>query len=169
MRDDGRRQFVDGNLSASPPGAEAGRERPGLILRLDMPESLVGDVMTGSEVVVDTGNGEELRGRVRSVYPSVSGGQVRADADVPGLDSALIGRRVSARVQSGTRQALLVPDTYVTTRYGIDYVTLVSADGSTTQLPVQAAPSDEPGKVEILSGLSDGDTIRAPDSVGAAG
>ena len=77
------------------------------------------------------------------VYPSVAGGQVRADAQVPGLDNALIGRRVTARLQSGSKRALLVPQAFVSTRFGIDYVTLRSEDGSTTQLPVQTAPSAE--------------------------
>lgn len=141
-----------------------------LVLRLDLPESLVGEVTTGSEVLVDTGTGEELRGRVTRVYPSVAGGQVRADADVPGLDNALIGRRVSARVQSGSKQALLVPQDFVTTRFGIDYVTIRSEDGTTSQLPVQTAPSAEAGQVEILSGVSAGDTIvmTAAQPAGAA-
>jgi RND family efflux transporter MFP subunit len=139
-----------------------------LVLQLDLPESLVGEVTTGSEVMVDGGNGEELRGRVTRVYPSVAGGQVRADAQVPGLDNALIGRRVSARVQSGSKRALLVPQDFVSTRFGIDYVTLRSEDGSTTQLPVQTAPSVEAGQVEVLSGLSAGDTIIAPAADSAA-
>ena len=133
-----------------------------LVLRLDLPESLAGEVSAGSEVVVDSGNGEDLRGRVTRVYPSVAGGQVRADAQVPGLDNALIGRRVTARLQSGSKRALLVPQAFVSTRFGIDYVTLRSEDGSTTQLPVQTAPSAEAGQVEVLSGLSAGDTIVAP-------
>ncbi|MFB0612497.1 efflux RND transporter periplasmic adaptor subunit [Aurantiacibacter poecillastricola] len=135
-----------------------------LVLRLDLPESLVGDVTTGSAVVVETGTGEELRGRIARIYPAVSGGQVRADAQVPGLDDALMGRRVTARVQSGSRQALLVPEEFVTTRFGIDYVVLRAEDGGTVQQPVQAAPSGENGRVEILSGLSQGDTILAAAS-----
>ncbi len=140
-----------------------------LVLRLDLPESLASEVSTGSEVVVDTGTGEELPGRVTRVYPSVAGGQVRADAQVPGLDNALIGRRVTARVQSGSKRALLVPQDFVSTRFGIDYVTLRSEDGSTTQLPVQTAPSAEAGQVEVLSGLSAGDTIVAPAASAPAG
>lgn len=136
-----------------------------LVLRLDLPETLAGEVTIGSEVAVDTGTGEELRGRVTRVYPAVAGGQVRADADVPGLDNALIGKRIAARVKAGSRPALLVPQEFISTRFGIDYVTLRAEDGSTSQLPVQTAPSTQPGQVEVLSGLSAGDTIVAPAAV----
>jgi len=51
-----------------------------------------------------------------------------------------------------------VPQNYVTTRFGIDYVT-VRGKGGTTAVPVQVTPSSEAGKVEILSGVSAGDTL----------
>jgi len=87
---------------------------------------------------------------------------------MPGIDDKLVGRRIAARVQTGTRKALLVPDAYVTERYGIDYVTLVGKDGNATQVLVQTAPSAQDGKVEILSGVSAGDTLVASGK-GAAG
>ena len=59
----------------------------------------------------------------------------------------------------GTRKALLVPTGYVTNRFGIDYVTVLVKDGSASSIPVQTAPSAEPGKVELLSGASAGDTL----------
>lgn len=130
------------------------------IVRLEMPESLAGKVHAGSRVTA-TGMGE---GRVIKVYPSVNAGKVSADVDLPGINNSLIGRRVAARVETGARKALLVPASYVTSRYGIDYVTLLSRDGSAAQVPVQTAPSSEAGKVEILSGATAGDTL-----VGAAG
>jgi RND family efflux transporter MFP subunit len=130
-----------------------------VVLKLDLPESLAKDVHSGSAVMA-TGIGQdgEAKGTVVHVYPSVVAGTVRADAEVPGLDSSLIGRRVAAQVESGRRQALLVPQSYVTTRFGIDYVT-VRGKGGTTAVPVQVTPSNEPGKVEILSGVSAGDTL----------
>jgi RND family efflux transporter MFP subunit len=132
-----------------------------VILKLDLPESLARTVHSGSTVTASgIGRDGESRGRVIRVYPSVVAGTVRADADVPGLDSSLIGRRVAAQVESGSRQALLVPQNYVTTRFGIDYVT-VRDKGGTTTMPVQVTPSSEAGKVEILSGVSAGDTLVA--------
>lgn len=125
------------------------------VVRLDLPESLAAKVHTGSRVAMVGLN----EGRVAKVYPAVQAGTVSADVDVPGIDGTLIGRRVAARVETGTRKALLVPSAYVTTRYGIDYVTVLAKDGSASQVPVQTAPSAEPGKVELLSGASAGDVL----------
>ena len=55
-----------------------------------------------------------------------------------GIDNSTIGRRVAAKVETGSRKALLVPASYVTSRYGIDYVTVLAKDGSAAQ--VQAGP-----------------------------
>lgn len=125
------------------------------IVRLEMPESLAGKVHAGSRVMAP-GLGT---GTVAKVYPSVNAGKVSADVNMPGIDNKLIGRRVAARVETGLRKALLVPASYVTTRFGIDYVTVVARDGSATQVPVQTAPAAEPGKVELLSGAAAGDTL----------
>lgn len=130
------------------------------IVRLELPESLAGKVRVGSRV---TAPGLS-QGRVVKVYPSVMAGKVTADVDMPGIDSTLIGRRVAAKVETGTRRALLVPASYVTTRYGIDYVTVLAKDGSAADVPVQTAPSSEAGKVDVLSGANAGDTL-----IGVAG
>lgn len=137
------------------------------IVRLEMPESLAGKVHPGSRVEMDEAGAGGAVGHVIKLYPSVTAGRVTADVEMPGIDNKLIGRRVAARVEVGNRKALLVPNAYVTERYGIDYVTLVSKDGSAAQVPVQTAPSSATGKVEILSGVSAGDTLVA--AMGAAG
>jgi RND family efflux transporter MFP subunit len=131
-----------------------------LVLRLDLPESLAKTVRPGSAVVSALGDGIDVRGSVTRVYPSVVAGQVRADAAAPGLDDRLIGRRIEARVESGRRSGLLVPQNFVTTRYGIDTVN-VRSKGTVTTVPVQTAPSSVAGQVEILSGVSAGDAIVA--------
>lgn len=127
------------------------------IVRLEMPESLADKVHAGARVKA-AGIGE---GRVSKLYPSVTAGQIVADVEMAGIADKLIGRRIAATVETGTRKALLVPAGYVSERYGIDYVTLVAKDGSATQVPVQTAPSAEQGKVEILSGVSAGDALVA--------
>ena len=136
------------------------------IVRLEMPESLADKVQAGSRVLA-SGVNEGATGRVVKLYPSVTAGQVIADVEMPGIDDRLIGRRVAARVETGSRKALLVPESYVERRYGIEYVTLVAKDGAATQVPVQTAPAAEKGKVEILSGVSAGDTLAAPKGIGA--
>lgn len=111
-------------------------------------------------------DGTELTGTIGRIYPSVDGGQVRADADVSGLDAGLIGRRVAAEVDAGNKKALTVPAAYVTTRFGIDYVLVRSKDGSVANVPVQTAPAGEKGRVEILSGVAAGDTLVKPVATG---
>lgn len=130
------------------------------IVRLEMPESLADKVHAGSRV---TANGLGT-GSVIKLYPAITAGKVAVDVDMPGIDNRLIGRRVAAKVETGTRKALLVPAGFVTSRFGIDYVTLLSTNGSATEVPVQTAPSAEHGQVEILSGATIGDTL-----VGRAG
>jgi RND family efflux transporter MFP subunit len=130
-----------------------------VVLKLDLPESVAKAVHRGSAVAaIGIGDSGEVRGTVTRVYPSVVAGHVRADASIPGLGDRLIGQRISARVESGRRAALQVPARYVTTRYGIDSV-IVRTKGQRADVPVQTAPSDQPGEVEILSGVSPGDTL----------
>lgn len=131
------------------------------IVRLEMPESLADKVHAGSRVTA-SGLGT---GSVIKLYPSITAGKITVDVDMPGIDNRLIGRRVAAKVETGTRKALLVPASFVTSRFGIDYVMLLAKDGSAAEVPVQTAPSTEPGKVEVLSGASAGDTLIG----GAAG
>lgn len=129
------------------------------IVRLEMPESLADKVHAGSRVTTSSLNDGKAIGTVIKLYPSIQAGQVSADVDMPGIDNRLIGRRVSAKVEVGTRKALLVPTSYVTNRFGIDYVSVLAKDGSSSSIPVQTSASTEPGKVEILSGANVGDTL----------
>lgn len=133
------------------------------ILRLMLPETAAGQVRPGARVIVDAKdmpNGSHV-GQVTQVYPAVTGGQVRVDATLPGLDTRLIGRRVGASVAVSERRALIVPRRFVTTRYGIDQVRIVTADKRLSDVPVQVAPTDDAGRVEILSGVRTGDVLFA--------
>ncbi|MEO9133037.1 MAG: efflux RND transporter periplasmic adaptor subunit [Sphingomonas sp.] len=132
-----------------------------LIVRLNVPESLGGKIHAGSPVLIAGAGDGALRGEVSKVYPAIEAGQIRVDVAVPGIDGALIGRRVTARIGVGQRQAIVVPAGFVTTRFGIDYVTVLAADSQTSTVPVQARPADD-GKVEILSGVGAGDTLIGP-------
>ena len=138
-----------------------------VVLRLDIPESLAQDIRPGSTVRVTTDDGEIATGSIQRIYPSVAAGQVRVDASVPGIDASLIGRRLAAEVESGTKSALLVPSEYVVTRFGVDYVTVRPKSGAPSLVPVQTSPSSEPGKIQILSGVSAGDALVKPAAKGA--
>jgi len=129
------------------------------ILRLAVPESLAPQIHAGSRVSTSGFGGAAVEGRAIKVYPSVVAGQMTVDVELPGIDNSLIGRRLAAKIETGSRKALLVPIQFVTNRYGIDYVTVLAKDGSATQVPVQVAPSNEAGRIELLSGVGAGDTL----------
>lgn len=135
------------------------------VLRLELPQSLAGRVRPGALVRIDDEGGLGQRtGRIVQVYPAMSGGRVTADAELPGLITDLIGRRVSVLVEAGTRSAIVVPRRFVSTRFGIDYVDLVGRNGAVSTIPVQTAPVADPNQIEILSGASAGDILLAADS-----
>lgn len=133
------------------------------VLRLMLPESAVGAVHPGARVLVtDAGYTGTREGSVVQVYPGINAGQVRVDATLPGLSVDFVGRRVSASVAVGSRKALSVPRRFITTQFGIDQVQVVGSDRTLSAVPVQIAPTADPANVEILSGVSAGDTLFAP-------
>jgi RND family efflux transporter MFP subunit len=129
-----------------------------VVLRLTLPESLAAKLMPGAKVRVD---GMAAQGTVTRIYPAVQTGQVTADVAMAGLDARLMGRRLPAQVVAGVHKAILVPRNFVTTRYGLDTVTVVARNGAATQVPVQTAPTSEAGQLEILSGAGAGDMLVA--------
>lgn len=132
------------------------------VLRLDVPESLVEQLRVGAAVTInDESDLNGRRGTVVQVYPTVAGGRVRADVEVPGLTSDFVGRRVSVLLDVGTRRGITLPRRFVSTRFGVDYVGLVGKDGAAGWVPVQTAPTSDPGQIEILSGVSPGDVLVA--------
>jgi RND family efflux transporter MFP subunit len=133
------------------------------VLRLDLPESLAGKVRIGSRIMIneqDSPSGSR-QGQVVQAYPAITGGRVRVDATLPGLASTHIGQRVSVLVETGQRSALVIPRTFVSTRYGMDYVDVLTRDKALSSVPVQTAPAADPQMVEILSGIVAGDTLFA--------
>lgn len=136
------------------------------VLRLDLPESLAGQVRAGAQLLVATGDLPEgsRHGQVVQVYPAVTGGRIRADATVPGLTADLVGRRIGVSIEVGRRRALVVPRRFVSTRYGIDQVDIITADRRLASVPVQIAPTVDADRIEILSGVAAGDTLFAPSA-----
>lgn len=134
-----------------------------LVVRIDVPESLAGKIRLGAPVQVAgaAGDGSALGGTVAKIYPAIEAGQIRVDVAVAGIDGSLVGRRITARLGAGERQALVVPGALVTTRYGIDYVMVLATDRQASTVPVQTRRYDD-GKVEILSGVAAGDTLIGP-------
>lgn len=138
------------------------------LLRLEIPEARARALRVGQSVPLVAGDlpGAAPAGLISQVYPAVTAGRVVADIHVDGLRADLVGQRVRVRLKVGERKALVVPRRFVATRFGVDFVRLAEPGGrSSSEVAVQLAPTPEAGRVEVLSGLADGDTLLAPETV----
>lgn len=140
------------------------------VLRIELPEADAGALAPGKEVRILTADGDKETMRVakiRQVYPAVENGRVTADLDAAGLEAKFVGERVSVLAPVGMRRTIVVPQAYIATRFGVDYVRLVQKDG-VIDAPVQRGafmPSDSvPDGIEILSGVRTGDRIAKQDA-----
>jgi hypothetical protein len=71
------------------------------------------------------------------------------------------------RLPVGERSAIVIPRSFVTTRFGVDYVRLVRGS-AVSDTPIQAGPAASANDLEILSGLVAGDRI-VPPAAGRSG
>jgi len=137
-------------------------------LRLRVPERHARFLKAGDKIRIDGAEftGEAAKsGVVDLVYPQIEEGRVIADATVEGLGEYFVGDRLRVWISGGERTALIVPASYVTTKFGIDYVRL-QKDDRTIDVPVQrgrefSTPALADG-LEILSGVLAGDRLVRP-------
>jgi RND family efflux transporter MFP subunit len=134
------------------------------VLRIELPESEAVNLKQGESIRFLTDDSEEPSlATIRQVYPAVSSGRVMADIDASGIDRQLVGGRVRVMAPAGERVAIVIPEAYIDTRYGADYVRLSRKGGATIEAPVQRGArvplDDMPDGVEIMSGLRGGDVI----------
>lgn len=134
------------------------------ILRMEVPERHARFIKAGDSVQVGargmaTSEKGMNKGTVRQVYPEMRNGRVVADVEVGGLGDFFIGERIRVYVSTGMRKTYLVPKLYVYSRYGLHYTRLNNG------MEVVVQPGQMFGdKLEILSGLRDGDVIVGGDS-----
>ncbi len=135
----------------------------GFFLRLAIPERHARALKEGAEIRIDTG-GKEAEGRLAKIYPEIEGGRVSADVEVDKLDTSFVDARVLVRVPVGERPALLVPKAAVTTRSGIDFVTVEANGAKVERSVVLGEKVNQVGgdKIEILTGLQAGDVVVTP-------
>lgn len=145
----------------------------GFLLRIEVPERharfmKVGDpVRLGADELGDDGSARA--GEIVKIYPEITQGRVVADAKVPGLGDFFVGERTQVLISVGTRQAIIIPLKYVSTRFGLDFVRLARKGGEPLDIVVQLGERHEidgemgrePG-VEILTGLKAGDELVMP-------
>lgn len=139
------------------------------ILRLDVPEYHARFLHLGDPVRLDPGgspSAAETFGKISLIYPQVQNGRVEADATAPDLGTYFVGQRIQVWIFAGFRPGMVIPSSYIETRFGLDYVNLRTADGKAIAVPVQrGAPQPTPAMpngIEILSGLHPGDVLLPP-------
>jgi RND family efflux transporter MFP subunit len=140
------------------------------VVRIEVPEREARELKQGDAVRLagESGavGGRPIAARIREIYPEIRNGRVTADLEAKNIGSAFVGQRVRVMVAAGERRAIVVPLDFVTTRFGVDYVSLAGIGGA-LDIPVQRGQSlDVEGisaGIEILSGLKPGDTLLRPD------
>ena len=139
------------------------------VLRLRVPERHARFLKKGDSVRIDReelgANGAQF-GKIRLVYPQIEDGRVVADAQVAGLGDYFVGERIRVWVSGGDRESFVVPGSYITTRFGIDYARVRKEGTTAIDVPVQRGREqprpDMPDALEILSGLKPGDVLVRP-------
>ncbi|MCO6184715.1 efflux RND transporter periplasmic adaptor subunit [Rhizobium sp. L1K21] len=136
----------------------------GFFIRLAIPERLDAMLEQGAEIEIAGDTNKATTGRLAKIYPEIDNGRIIADVEVENLDTDFVNARVLVRIPVGERQALLVPKSAVTTRFGIDYVE-VETNGTSIERSVvtgDATHLDDGDKIEILTGLTAGDEVVLP-------
>ena len=139
------------------------------VLRLRVPERHARFLKAGDTIRIEAaelGDSKPRFGAIRLVYPQIEDGRVVADAVVEGLGDYFVSARIRVWVSAGERTAIIVPAGFITTRFGIDYVKVRTADKTDVDVPVQRGRElprpDLPDGIEILSGLKAGDRLVKP-------
>lgn len=132
------------------------------ILRMQLPERHARFMRAGDKVLM-AARGQEgglkaaQEGKVRIVYPEITGGRVVADVDVPDLGTYFVGERTRIYVSTGKRKTILAPPQAIFERAGVKFVKLRAG----AEVVVQTGEAGPEG-VEILSGVADGDVLLTP-------
>lgn len=129
----------------------------GTFLRLAVPERHANSLNEGDTIQIE-GAGNVTEGRLAKLYPLIENGRVVADVEVQGLSDRFVDARVLVRLPVGERMALMVPQTALSSRGGVDFVAIETAGVVSLRavVPGQAQPD---GMVEILSGIDAGDLV----------
>ena len=132
------------------------------ILRLELPERHARFLKTGDPIRVGprglADSADSLTdGKIRQVYPELKDGRVIADAVAPAIGDFFVGERVRVYVSTGKRRTILVPERYLTSRFGLTFARLKDHGDVVVQTGQKLR-----NEVEILSGLRPGDVLVAP-------
>jgi RND family efflux transporter MFP subunit len=139
------------------------------VLRLRVPERHARFLKAGDRVRIDGADlgksGAEF-GTISLVYPQIEDGRVIADAAVANLGDYFVGERIRVWISAGDRSSIIVPGSFIPTRFGIDYARVRKDAQTVIDVPVQRGRQlprpDMPDALEILSGLHAGDVLVRP-------
>jgi len=155
--------------------------------RAEVTSTELGRITTGTTALVTAASGAQLRGRVRTIGPTVDTQTRSALVYVdltplpgPASGSARAGMFARGEFDLGATPALTVPQPAVVVRDGFSFVYRVNADNRVSQAKVQTGRLVG-DRVEILGGLaaearivasgagflSDGDLVRVVDAPAA--
>jgi RND family efflux transporter MFP subunit len=138
----------------------------GTFLRIAVPERHATHLDEGDEIEIEQREAT-TKGRLQRVYPLIENGRVIADVAIEGLTDRFVDARVLVRLPVGSHEALMVPETAVLTRSGLDFVAVEQADGFVLRSIVPGTSHKVEGvqMVEVLSGLAAGDRVltQVPD------
>ena len=143
-------------------------------LRLTLPERHAGEIKQNATVHIGrrglstpaAGSIADARtGRIAKVYPEISDGRVTADVEVDDIGDYFVNERTMVWIPVATRTVLAVPANAIVTRQGVDYVRVRMGDGATdvAVIPGGTLYVDGGPRIEILSGLREGDRIVLPE------
>jgi len=132
----------------------------GIFLRIAVPERHAIDLQEGAAIEIETAAGPK-QGILARLYPLVENGRVIADVEVPDLPETFIDARVLVRLPVDSRSALMVPESAVAVRNGLDFVAVAGPEGPILRTVVlgQRQAIDGVAMVEVLSGLVSGDRV----------
>ncbi|MCM2562258.1 efflux RND transporter periplasmic adaptor subunit [Lutimaribacter sp. EGI FJ00015] len=133
----------------------------GFFLRLAVPERHAMNLEEGDTIRIEGAEGEQ-EGRLVKIYPQIENGRVIADVEVPGLETDFVDARVLVRLPVATSSAVVVPANSLSSRMGLDFVTITGPDGTPRPRTVVVGTThsiDGETVVEILSGLNAGEQL----------
>lgn len=139
-------------------------------LRLSLPERHAAEIRHGALVRIGRrglspaasgGLAQTQPGRIVKVYPEIAGGRVIADVEVEDIGDYFVNERTLVWIPVAQRPAIVVPAEAVTTRHGIDYIRIATAQGTLEVAVIlgETIPTDEGPRIEVLTGLREGDRL----------
>lgn len=141
----------------------------GIFLRLAVPERHATALAEGDTILIEGPEGPQ-EGQLERIYPQIENGRVVADVSVAGLPDDFVDARVLVRLPVDSRAALVVPESALVTRGGLDFVGVGAGDTLSLRAVVigERHVIDGAAMVEVLTGLQAGDAVETDGTLAAS-